>query len=146
MQESGGLTPGPSVIRSKARGPVNSEPPVNVMNPVSPPGTSLITPVPAKDGPIVSRALTLLLRFVAAETWRHAGGSGDPEFSGSQSMAVRVTLIPPPLQFATDRWPMIEAEADGANVAQASMAKLKTPAFSTFRFFNFDLRKYRATI
>src|ERR1035437_4023320 len=137
--------PGPSDVRVKSKGPFVSVSPLNVMNPVRPAGKSLIMPVPAKPGKTSSRApLTLLTRFVATETWRHANPT--ELGSGSQTTAAVDTCMPPALQFATDKWPIIEAEADGANVAQASTAKLKTPDFSTFRFFNFDLRKYRATI
>jgi hypothetical protein len=56
-------------------------------------------------------------------------------------MSGALTITPPPAQFATDRCPTIAAEAEGATVAQTSMAKLKTTDFSTFRFFNFHLRK-----
>jgi hypothetical protein len=37
--------------------------------------------------------------------------------------------------------PMTPAEAEGANVAEASTARLKNPNFTTFCFFNVFLRK-----
>jgi hypothetical protein len=45
-----------------------------------------------------------------------------------------MTPPPTPEQFAIDNWPIVAAEAEGATVAQASMATLKTPIFSTFCF------------
>jgi len=44
-----------------------------------------------------------------------------------QSIAEKLTVTPPPAQLATDRCPMIDAEAEGAH--RATIAKLKSPNF-----------------
>src|ERR1017187_8035207 len=49
-------------------------------------------------------------------------------------MSVIVTVTPPPEQLPIDNWPIVAAEAEGATVAQARMAKLKNPYFNTLRF------------
>ena len=129
--------PGPSPLRSR-----NMEP--NVMNPVNP------TP-----GVVASRSLMvpteLLVRvngvipLVTAVGLPAARQLFEAPPFGSQSMAVIVTMTPPPTpeQFAIDNVPIVAAEADGANVAQASTAKLKTTNFSEYCFFNVFLRKVK---
>ncbi len=42
-----------------------------------------------------------------------------------QSITEKLTVTPPPAQLATDRCPIIDADADGAHTAAA--AKLKSP-------------------
>jgi hypothetical protein len=54
-------------------------------------------------------------------------------------MEVVVTVIWP--EEPVNSVPMTPAEAEGANVAQASTAKLKAPNFSAYRIFIVFLRK-----
>jgi hypothetical protein len=74
-----------------------------------------------------------LVTFVGIPAWRHW-------LAGSQSIVVIVTTTPPPEQFPTDNWPMVAAEADGGNVANANTAKPKITDLSTFRCFTVFLR------
>src|ERR1035437_5785550 len=67
------------------------------------------------------------------------GPTGVELVSVFQVMLLRPTVTLP--AEPVNSVPTTAAEADGANVVQASTAKLKTPNFSTFRFFNVFLRK-----
>jgi hypothetical protein len=127
--------PGPTAMRLRGMAP-------NVMNPANP----LVLPrgkefrslmVPMELDVILPSPLVTFVGIPAARQLFEAPPSG------SQSMAVIVTVTPPPTpeQFAIDNWPMVAAEADGANVAKASMAKLNNPNFNAFCFFNVFLRK-----
>jgi len=116
-------TPGPTARRSKCRPGAASAPPINDMNPSVPTGDpavrSLMLPVPAKVG---RRLPTLLVMFVPIPTWRQAVG-----VPIDQSISDPETVTPPPAQLATDKWPIIDAEAEGAH--RATTAKLKSPNF-----------------
>jgi hypothetical protein len=94
------------------------------MNPMIPPagGKSLIVPTTGGErGPVM-----VLLRFVPIPELRQA--TGDPgATAGDQSITEKLTVTPPPAQLATDRCPMIDAEAEGAH--RATTAKLKSPNF-----------------
>jgi hypothetical protein len=127
------VTPGPISPASKVT-------PVNLRKPVLPLRGARLLTVPCSAGAIEPESK---VTFVPRPAAMHPVPT---EARGSQVTVVMVTVTPPPSQFAKVRCPMTAAEADGANVAQASTAKLKTPDFSTFRFFNVHLRKYRATI
>jgi hypothetical protein len=120
--------PGPTAVRLRGMAP-------NVMNPANP----VVLPrgkefrslmVPMEEDVILPSPLVTLVGIPAARQLFEVPPSG------SQSMAVIVTVTPPPTpeQFAIDNWPIVAAEADGAKHADASIATLKNPNSSTFRF------------
>src|ERR1035441_4063056 len=91
-------TPGPSDARSKVT-------PANVRKPVLPTPAERSLTVPCSAGVIepVSK-VTVVPKPAAIHPV--------PPPAGSQSTVVRVTTTPRPSQFAKDKWPMTEAEAD----------------------------------
>jgi hypothetical protein len=50
-----------------------------------------------------------------------------PPPAGRKSIDVKVTVTPSPVQFATEKVPITDAEAAGTKVATARIAKAKTP-------------------